>query len=113
MPGAIGYREHAAPSAVSTWVETAWVKTVGLGTPTAVSRVAPDGCLDIVYSRSAGLRAAGAMTVEHTFESAAPEWHCGVRFRPGMARDFLQISSAELTDLAVPLADILGRAAAR
>jgi AraC-like DNA-binding protein len=53
------------------------------------------------------------MTVEHRFESASPEWHCGVRFRPGMARDFLRLSSAELTDLAIPLADILGRPAAQ
>ncbi len=53
------------------------------------------------------------MTVEHRFESVSPEWHCGIRFRPGMARGFLRISSAELTDLAVPLAEILGRAAAQ
>jgi AraC-like DNA-binding protein len=75
--------------------------------------VPPDGCLDIVYSRSAGLRAVGAMTVEQRFESPTPEWHCGVRFRPGMAREFLRVSSAELTDLAVPVADILGRSAAQ
>ncbi|HKD06410.1 MAG TPA: helix-turn-helix domain-containing protein [Bryobacteraceae bacterium] len=108
MPAAEVYREHPAPASVSTWVETAWS-----GAPTTISRVPPDGCLDIVYSPSAGLRAVGAMTVEHRFESVSPEWHCGVRFRSDMAREFLRISSAELTDLSVPLADILGRAAAR
>jgi AraC-like DNA-binding protein len=105
MLSAAGYREHPAPASVSTWVETAWS-----GVATSVSHVPPDGCLDIVYSRSSGLQAVGAMTVEHRFESPAPEWHCGVRFRPGMARDFLRISSAELTDVAIPLADILGSA---
>ncbi len=69
----------------------------------------PDGCLDIVYSRRDGLRAVGAMTTEKRFDQIPGSLLCGVRFRPGMARQFFRVPSGELTDKAIPLDDLLGR----
>jgi AraC-like DNA-binding protein len=69
-------------------------------------RVPPDGCLDIIYDRGHGLRVIGAMTREQRFNY--PEGAClaGIRFRPGMARPFLGVSPAELTDVSAPLEDL-------
>lgn len=70
--------------------------------------VRPDGCLDIVYSHTEGLRAVGAMTVERRFDQLAGSVLCGVRFRPGMARDFFRVSASELTDAVILLDDLPG-----
>lgn len=80
--------------------------------PVAASSVRPDGCLDIVYSRNfschGSLRAVGAMTVEQRFDQMPGSTLFGVRFHPGMAREFLGAPPSELTDKAVPLDDLLG-----
>jgi AraC-like DNA-binding protein len=73
--------------------------------------VRPDACLDIVYSPETGLQAIGAMTVERRYQIPAGSAMTGVRFRPGMAGEFLGVSPAELTDRAVPLEDLLGQQA--
>jgi AraC-like DNA-binding protein len=70
--------------------------------------VRPDGCLDIVYSRETGLRAVGAMTSERRLALPAGSRTIGVRFRPGMARPFLRIPPAELTEKTVALEDLWG-----
>jgi AraC-like DNA-binding protein len=71
--------------------------------------VRPDGCLDIVYSRRDGLRAVGAMTTEKRFDQIPGSLLCGVRFRPGMAREFFGVPPGELTDHVIPFEDLLGR----
>ena len=70
--------------------------------------VRPDACLDIVFSPKASLQAIGAMTVEQRHQIPAGSLMTGVRFRPGMAGEFLRVSPAELTDRVVPLEDLLG-----
>jgi AraC-like DNA-binding protein len=70
--------------------------------------VRPDGCLDIVYSREAGLRAVGAMTIEQRFAMPGGSRTIGVRFRPGMARPFLRVLPAELTEKIVALDTLWG-----
>ena len=72
-------------------------------------RVPPDGCLDIVYDRGHGLRAIGTMTREQRFHYPEGAYLAGIRFRPGMAKAFLGISAAELTDVSVPLEDLWPR----
>jgi AraC-like DNA-binding protein len=48
------------------------------------------------------------MTTERRFEMPAGSVTIGVRFRPGMAKPFLRISPAELTDRDVALQDLWG-----
>ena len=97
------YREHPAP-ALTRYIECVWT----LDTPAAINNhhVPPDGCLDIVYDRAHGLRAIGTMTTEQHFHFPSGAQLTGVRFRPGMARMFLGVSSAELTDASLPLEDL-------
>jgi hypothetical protein len=103
------YREQPPTVALGRWVECAWC----LESATAVSghRVPPDGCLDIVYDRSQGLRAIGTMTVEQRFDFPAGACLAGIRFRPGMAGAFLGVSPARLTDGSAPLEDLWPRRA--
>jgi AraC-like DNA-binding protein len=94
---------------LSRWVECGWF----LDSSEAVTghRVPPDGCLDIVYDRSNGLRAIGTMTREQRFHFPKGAQLAGVRFRPGMAGRFLGVSPAELTDKSAPLEDLWPRRA--
>jgi AraC-like DNA-binding protein len=98
------YREHQPITALSRYVECVWT----LDSPTAINnhRVPPDGCLDIVYDRAHGLRAIGTMTTEQQFDFPRGARLTGIRFRPGMARLFLGVSSAELTDASLPLDEL-------
>jgi AraC-like DNA-binding protein len=70
-----------------------------------------DGCLDIVYDRRGGLRAIGTMTAERRFDFPAGAALAGSRFRPGVARAFLGVPPAELTDGLAPLEDLWPRRA--
>ncbi|MDE3198072.1 MAG: AraC family transcriptional regulator [Acidobacteriota bacterium] len=97
----VRYREHTPPPHLAGWVECLW--TGEAGRPTFAAPVRPDGCIDLVYSRREGLRAVGAMTVTQRFDQAPDNFHCGVRFLPGMAGPFLGMPAGELTDLAAPL----------
>jgi AraC-like DNA-binding protein len=78
--------------------------------------VLPDGCVDILFSRSAGeptgLATVGLMTTPMQAQGAPAQSFFGVRFRPGMASAF--IPGAELlTDEIKPLDDLVGSAARR
>lgn len=99
------YREQAPPAGLAEWVECVWTVEAARGIPDY--GVAPDGCLDIVYSEAEGLRAIGAMTMERRYK-LAPARVCGVRFRPGAAGRFLKAPAGELTDLEVPLEELWG-----
>jgi AraC-like DNA-binding protein len=106
------YREHSPGAALSRWVECCWT----FESPDAehlaiVHAVRPDGCLDIVYSPELGLRAVGAMQVEQRFRMSAGIAVTGVRFRPGLARQFLQAPPVELTGRLPPLEQLWGRRA--
>lgn len=102
------YREHAAGGPLSRWVECTWSFEPRA---TVVSRVPPDGCVDILYERGRGLRVVGTMTVEQRFDYAPGAVMTGVRFHPGIAGAFLAASPAEFTDLSVPLDDLWARRA--
>jgi AraC-like DNA-binding protein len=78
--------------------------------------VLPDGCVDILFSRSGreplGLAAVGLMTASIRVPAAPAQSFFGVRFRPGMASAF--IPGAELlTNEIRPLDDLAGSAARR
>jgi AraC-like DNA-binding protein len=103
-PGPLPLREQVPAPPLSRWVECGWF----LDTTEAVEghSVPPDGCLDIVYDRSHGLRAVGTMTREQSFHFPKGACVAGVRFRPGMAAAFLGVSPAELTDSSALLHDL-------
>ena len=98
------YREQSPSAAIAQWVECGWY----LESAVAVygHRVPPDGCLDIVYDRLNGLRVIGTMTVEQRFDLTENASMTGIRFRPGMARLFLGLSPAVLTDGSAKLEDL-------
>ena len=105
----LAYREIAPHASLTRWIECAWSSQ----SDDAVtgSRVPPDGCVDIIYDRSGGLRAVGTMTVEQRFDYPDGVWITGIRFRPGMAGPFLGVSPAELTDRSAPLEELWSRRA--
>src|ERR1700733_11035735 len=98
------YYEQPAEPALGRWVECGWL----LHSDQAITgpRVPPDGCLDIIYDRTHGLRVIGTMTTEQRFDYPEGAWLAGIRFRPGMAGRFLGVSPAELTDTSAPLEDL-------
>jgi AraC-like DNA-binding protein len=98
------YCEQPPIAPLTRWVECGWI----LNSAEAVDghRVPPDRCLDIVYDRSDGLRAIGAMTRERRFHFPRGAFLTGIRFRPGMAGSFLGVRPAELTDATAPLEDL-------
>jgi len=102
------YVEQPPHPALARWVECSW----GVLTTEAVEdySVHPDGCLDIVFDREAGLRVVGAMTTAKRFDVPAGSQMTGVRFRPGMAGPFLRAAPPALTDAIVALEDLWGRA---
>jgi AraC-like DNA-binding protein len=77
--------------------------------------VLPDGCVDILFSRSGGepvgLATVGLMTTAARVPAAARSFF-GVRFRPGMASAFIP-GAERLTDETRPLDDLVGSAARR
>jgi AraC-like DNA-binding protein len=106
------YCEQPVGELLGRSVECRWHVSGGNGR----SVVAPDGCVDIVYSSSVGLSVVGAMTMERLFTFPAESRLAGVRFRPGMAKTLLGglshgLSAVEFTDKVVPLEAILGTSA--
>ncbi len=105
------YLEQLPSPPLSRWLECGWfMQSAGVvqGHP-----VPPDGCIDIVYERGSdqgsGLRAIGTMTKQQRFDYPRGAFLAGVRFRPGLARTFLGVSAAELTDGSAPLEDLWSR----
>jgi AraC-like DNA-binding protein len=102
------YIETSPGLALERAVECCWLLET---TRSLEHAVRPDGCLDIVYSRELGLRAVGAMTIERRFVQPSGSRTIGVRFRPGVARPFLRVPPAELTDKTFALEDLWGQRA--
>jgi AraC-like DNA-binding protein len=90
------YGERRPPAALDRYIECGWY--LQTSTPAYQHAVPPDGCIDIVYERGVGLRAVGTMTRQQDFRFDEPSQLAGIRFRPGVARQFLGISPTELTD---------------
>jgi AraC-like DNA-binding protein len=107
------YREISPSARLRRYVECYWWQSRA-GTSDYV--VLPDGCADILLSRSGGepigLSTVGLMTTPMKARGAPAQSFFGVRFRPGMASSF--IPGAELlTDEIRPLDDLMGSAARR
>src|SRR5580704_2006924 len=95
------YREHAPPERLRQYVECFWSLQTGEEVPQYP--VLPDGCVDIVYSRTAGPQVVGTMTSVRRFTLAGGQLQIGVRFRPGMALGFVRVPGRQTTDRLLPL----------
>jgi AraC-like DNA-binding protein len=106
------YREHAPAPDLAGLVACTWERRVG---PLGVDevRVLPDGCVDLVWSSSAGLVIAGPDTGPVVYPVASTYAAAGLRLRPGVAGSVLGLPAAELRDLREPLPALWGRDAAR
>lgn len=97
------YREYLPEAGIRPFVECFWSAKTHDAIKTGV---APDGCVDIVFSPEFGLRAVGVMTKEHIFALPAGTQVTGIRFRPGMVRAVLGVSPIEFTDTFLLLEDV-------
>ena len=102
----VRYREHAPPERLRASVECFWSLAPGEAVPQYP--VLPDGCVDIVYSRSAGPQVVGTMTSVRRFTLEAGQFQIGVRFRPGMAPGFVRVPGSQTTDRLLSLDDLWG-----
>lgn len=97
------YRELPPPEGLTTYVAQAWTSTTD--PRPAVTRVLPDGSLDIIAVRSPGgevsLTWVGAMSTAELVHLAPNSLYAGVRIRPGAAPAFLAMPASELTGLDV------------
>jgi len=98
------YREVVPAPHLRSRVECFWLSNgPAVATP---QRVVPDGCADIIYTRSESssmLRFIGPMTRFQDFPQTPASISLGIRFRPGMCNDFLQLSGAQAANTVLPL----------
>lgn len=104
------YREIAPPPRLAPFVECVWTREVAAD---YCERVLPDGCVDILLSRTPRGRTAaavvGAMTRPHLVPLEAGTTLLGVRFHPGMAA-CLACDLEPLQNRTIPLAAVWGEA---
>jgi AraC-like DNA-binding protein len=119
-PSASGYTEYAPSETLRPFVECFWTRESARATTrkapsvaSAVHRVLPDGCIDVVLAFSGrtdepeSAMVVGTMTKALVLDAAAsPECFVGVRFRPAKAAAFLSLPASEITDLRVSLDDV-------
>jgi AraC-like DNA-binding protein len=109
----VTYREIPPSARLRRYVECYWWQSrEGAGD----YEVLPDGCVDILLTRSGGepmgLATVGLMTTPMQGQGAPAQSFFGARFRPGMASAF--IPGVELlTDETKPLDDLIGSSARR
>ena len=101
----MSYRERPYPPVLSAWLECAWQREAGGGSPI---RVVPDGCIDIVWTENAGTQIVGANTTAFVVELAPATRVAGVRMRPGAGPALLGIEGVALRDARVAIEDVWG-----
>lgn len=95
------YREWVSPLDGSVlWHATS------AGDAVSSTRVLPDGCIDLLWM-DVGLFVAGPDTSARMVARAAGSTVAGLRFLPGAAPAVLGLPAVELTDLVVPLDEVL------
>lgn len=97
LPLEAGLHTHRPPASLQPFVSQVWL---GLDNREASYDVVPDGCVDVVLHVAGSetrLWAYGTST-QLREEPIAPGHYLGIRFRPGMARHFLDVPATDLTD---------------
>jgi AraC-like DNA-binding protein len=100
------YGEHAPAPDLTGLVACTWERR---GASAGELRVLPDGCADVVWSRSGGLRIAGPDTGPVVYELEPGYEATGLRLRPGAAGSVLGFPLAEIRDQRAPLEWLWGR----
>jgi AraC-like DNA-binding protein len=103
------YREIAPSPRLAESIECFW--TVRHDGPDSPHRVTPDGCADILFTRTGGrvkLEAIGPMTSYQDFPVAEAQVLVGVRFQPGMWTAHLGVPGDRVTNDMVPLDSLWG-----
>ena len=103
-------REHRPPTVLADWLDRVWERQHGNGRP---ARILPDGCIDVVFSPSRGLRLVGANTVAFLSDVEPGEIVVGARMVPGGAPALLAIGAEEQLNRRVPLREVIGDDGAR
>jgi AraC-like DNA-binding protein len=103
-------REHRPPTALTAWLDCVWERTDDRG---GAARILPDGCIDVVFSPSRGLRLVGANTVAFIADVEPSEPVIGARLVPGAAPALLGIAAEPVRDRRPPLSELLGDDARR
>jgi AraC-like DNA-binding protein len=103
-------REHRPPTVLADWLDRLWERDRRASGP---ARILPDGCIDVVFSPSTGLRLVGANTVAFVTDVAPAELVVGARMVPGGAPALLGVSAPAQLDRRLPLRAVLGDDAAR
>jgi AraC-like DNA-binding protein len=104
------HRELAPPAHLSDAIECIWFLRQA-DKSVHSHRVVPDGCADILFTRSgerALLQVVGPMTKFEDYPIAPGALSLGIRFRPGMWTSQFQIPGDRITNTLVPLEDIWG-----
>lgn len=100
----MSYREHAPPPALVPWLACTWERHA---VDAVTTRVLPDGCIDIIWTRGAGTQVVGANTTAFLV-SLPPGVHLiGARMRPGAAPALLGVSGEAVRDVRAPVQAIL------
>ena len=93
------YEERAPDARLAPWVAAFW--HLRCERPYSL-RVLPDGCMDII-----GGDVVGSLTSALVANLEAGDEAIGVRLRPGAFTALYGVPASELTDLRVPLADVV------
>ncbi len=93
------YREYASPRGLGDVVGCLWENDLVRVQP---QLVVPDGCVDLVWFGSDGLKVVGADTGPHVVEPQGSST-TGIRLRPGAAGAVLGIPASEVRDQQVDL----------
>ena len=96
---AASYREYASPKGLEDVVGCLWENDRVRRQP---QLVVPDGCVDLVWLGSEGLKVVGADTGPHVVEPFGSS-AAGVRLRPGAAGAVLGLPASEIRDQQVDL----------
>lgn len=96
------YREQLPAKALRSWVRCVWRNVLRpTGRPLLV---VPDGCIDLLWTGRA-LLVAGPDTGP-VIEAVSPDATIvGIRFHPGAAMSWLNVSAAEIANRRLPLAE--------
>ncbi|HEV3200054.1 MAG TPA: AraC family transcriptional regulator [Bryobacteraceae bacterium] len=103
------YREIPPSPRLAPAIECFW--TIRHFGPATLHRVVPDGCADLLFTRTGGtvsLDAVGPMTSYRDFPVRDGELLAGVRFHPGRWTAALGVPGERVTDAIVPLEDLWG-----
>lgn len=95
----VRYEEFAPPAALAPWVAVTWRLRSSRAAPL---RVLPDGCVDLI-----GDDVVGSLSGAIVADLVPGEDTWGIRLRPGAFTALYGVPASELTDVRVPLRDVV------